>query len=89
MCLSIPGQVVEISTDEPAVASVEQTGVCRRVDISMLDDVRPGDWVLVHSGFAMARIDADEARATLQMLDDFARTTIDAMGSTPGVGYPG
>ncbi|MGH3095879.1 MAG: HypC/HybG/HupF family hydrogenase formation chaperone [Streptosporangiales bacterium] len=80
MCLSIPGQVVEISSDDPEMASVEQAGICHRVDVSMLDDLRPGDWVLVHSGFAMAHIDEDEARATLQMLDDFARTTADAMG---------
>ena len=78
--MSIPGQVVEISSDDPKSASVDQAGVCHRVDISMLDELQPGDWVLVHSGFAMARINEDEARATLQMLDDFARTTMDAMG---------
>lgn len=79
MCLSIPGQVVEVSSDDPEIASVEQAGACHRVDISMLDGLRPGDWVLVHSGFAMAHIDEEEARATLQMLDDFARATAEAM----------
>ncbi|MGH3448394.1 MAG: HypC/HybG/HupF family hydrogenase formation chaperone [Nocardioidaceae bacterium] len=80
MCLSIPGEVVEISDTDPETATVECTGMQSDINISMLDDLKPGDWVLIHSGFAMSRIDAEEARATLQLLDDFARTTVDAIG---------
>ncbi|HEY8478919.1 MAG TPA: HypC/HybG/HupF family hydrogenase formation chaperone [Spirillospora sp.] len=70
MCLAIPGEIVEIMPDRP-LATVDVTGVRRPVNIGLLDGepLAPGDWVLIHVGFAMSRIDEEEARATLRMLE--------------------
>ncbi|WP_067797704.1 HypC/HybG/HupF family hydrogenase formation chaperone [Actinomadura formosensis] len=69
MCLAIPGEIVEIMPDRP-LAKVDVTGVRRAVNIGLLDGERlaPGDWVLIHVGFAMSKIDEAEAQATLTML---------------------
>ena len=75
MCLGIPGQITEILDPDPLTARVSVTGVKREVNIACIvsEDHPPaacvGDWVLVHVGFAMARIDEDEARRTLEILD--------------------
>ncbi|TMR00758.1 HypC/HybG/HupF family hydrogenase formation chaperone [Actinomadura soli] len=70
MCLGIPGEIVELSPDRDDLATVEVAGVRRAVNIGLLgpDGVRPGDWVLVHVGFAMSKIDEAEAAATLDLL---------------------
>ncbi len=73
MCLGIPGQIVAVIDAADALAMVEVSGVRRPVNISFIMDDRPaeaciGDWVLVHVGFAMSRIDADEAARTLALL---------------------
>ena len=72
MCLAIPGQVVEIVDADNRLATVEVAGVRRRVNIGLLDDenggVGPGDWVLIHVGFAIAQVDQEEARATRDLL---------------------
>jgi hydrogenase expression/formation protein HypC len=68
MCLGIPGEIVEVKQDQPDLAMVDVVGVKRAVNIGLLDDVTAGDWVLVHVGFAISRIDEDEAAATLEML---------------------
>ncbi|MFB4311197.1 HypC/HybG/HupF family hydrogenase formation chaperone [Actinomadura sp. GTD37] len=71
MCLAIPGEIVEIMPDRP-IATVDVTGVRRAVNIGLLDGERlaAGDWVLIHVGFAMSRIDEAEARATLRLLQE-------------------
>lgn len=63
MCLGIPGQIVEVGADRPDLATVDIAGVRREIDVSLLLDepVAAGDWVLVHVGFALSRIDAEEA----------------------------
>jgi hydrogenase expression/formation protein HypC len=70
MCLGIPGEVVEIMTDHPDLAKVDVSGVKRVINIGLLADeeVRPGDWVLIHVGFALSRIDEDEAKAAMDFL---------------------
>lgn len=68
MCLAIPGKVVEIVDAENNIAKVEIGGVRRNCNIGMLDDVGLGDYVLVHVGFAMSKIDEKEAEETLRML---------------------
>jgi hydrogenase expression/formation protein HypC len=70
MCLAIPGEIVEIMPDRP-LATVDVTGVRRAVNIGLLDGDRlaVGDWVLIHVGFAMSKIDEAEAKATLRMLE--------------------
>jgi hydrogenase expression/formation protein HypC len=72
VCLAIPGQVVEIVDDENRLAKVDVAGVRRSVNIGLLDaengGVGPGDWVLIHVGFAISQVDEEEARATHDLL---------------------
>jgi hydrogenase expression/formation protein HypC len=74
MCLGIPGQIVEVTDAQANVAIVDVGGVKRAVNIAfVVDDDRPasacvGDWVLVHVGFAMSRLDETEAARTLALL---------------------
>jgi hydrogenase expression/formation protein HypC len=71
--LAIPGQVVSVVDEERRLAKVEVAGVRRNVDIGLLDGehggVGPGDWVLIHVGFAISQIDEQEARATRELLE--------------------
>ena len=73
MCLAIPGQVVELVDEENRLARVDVAGVLRNVNISLLDcngdAAKPGDWVLIHVGFAMSKVDEAEAQATLRLLE--------------------
>jgi hydrogenase expression/formation protein HypC len=71
MCLAIPGHVVEVVDDENRLACVDVAGVRRNVNVGLLDDdggVVPGDWVLIHVGFALSKVDEEEAQATLSLL---------------------
>ncbi len=70
MCLAIPGKVVEISGH---MAKVDFKGILRFVDISMLEDVRIGDYVVVHVGFAISKLDEKEAKETLKLWDEILR----------------
>jgi hydrogenase expression/formation protein HypC len=69
MCLAIPGQVVELS-EQPMLVKVDVGGVRRNVNIGLLEDahVGPGDWILIHVGFALSKIGETEARDQLRML---------------------
>ncbi|MEA2314540.1 MAG: hydrogenase expression/formation protein HypC [Solirubrobacteraceae bacterium] len=73
MCLAIPGQLIEVVDEENRLATVEVAGVRRTVNIGLLDvdgtHAVPGDWVLIHVGFALSKIDEQEARATLELLE--------------------
>ncbi|HEY7455798.1 MAG TPA: HypC/HybG/HupF family hydrogenase formation chaperone [Solirubrobacterales bacterium] len=72
MCLAIPGQVLEIVDESNRLAQVDVAGVKRNVSVALLDDegggVGPGDWVLIHVGFAISKVDEQEAAATLKLL---------------------
>ncbi|MDN5745748.1 MAG: HypC/HybG/HupF family hydrogenase formation chaperone [Nocardioidaceae bacterium] len=70
MCLGIPGQVVETVDAENYLAKVDVSGVRRTISVRLLADtgLKDGDWVLVHVGFAMAKIDEEEAAITLAQL---------------------
>ena len=70
MCLAIPGKVVEFVDMENHIAKVEIGGVRRAVNIGMLDGIILGDYVLVHVGFAMSKIDEKQAHETLQLLQE-------------------
>ena len=70
MCLAIPGKIVEIVDEENQIAKVEVGGVRRNINIGMLDDTRIGDYVLIHVGFAMSKIDEHEAKETLRVLQE-------------------
>jgi hydrogenase expression/formation protein HypC len=73
MCLAIPGQIVEIVDESNRLAKVDVAGVRRTINVGLVDDdhsdTAVGDWVLVHVGFAISRIDEDEARATRELLE--------------------
>jgi len=73
MCLAIPGQILEIVDEANRLAKVDVAGVRRNVNIGLLDadgdGVAPGDWVLIHVGFAISKVDEQEAVATRQMLE--------------------
>ncbi|MBA3288000.1 MAG: HypC/HybG/HupF family hydrogenase formation chaperone [Acidimicrobiia bacterium] len=70
MCLGIPGRVAEFDDTNPHLAMVEVTGVRRRINVGLLEDedLAVGDWVLIHVGFAMSRIDEEEADRALDGL---------------------
>lgn len=80
MCLGIPAQIVAIDDGARYLATVEVGGVRRQVNIACIVDAdHPvesclGDWVVVHVGFAMARLDEAEARLTLALFDELERT---------------
>lgn len=72
MCLAIPGKIVEFVDFENHIAKVDVGGVRRNVNIGMLeeDGVGIGDYVLIHVGFAMSKIDEQEAAETLRLLQE-------------------
>jgi hydrogenase expression/formation protein HypC len=74
MCLAIPGQVIAIVDAVNQIARVDVVGVRRNVNVGLLAHdglgVAPGDWVLIHVGFAISRIDEREALATRQLLEE-------------------
>jgi hydrogenase expression/formation protein HypC len=68
MCLAIPGRITEVVDEHNRLATVDVAGVRRTVNIGLLDDVGVGDWVLIHVGFALSKVDEEEAHATLSLL---------------------
>lgn len=69
MCLGIPGLVVSVARErELLVGKVDFGGICRSICLEHVPDTQPGDYVLVHVGFALARIDEAEARSLLALL---------------------
>lgn len=71
MCLGIPAQVVEVVDGERRLAKVDIGGVRRVVSVALLEgDAVPGDWVVVHVGFALDRIDEERARETLALIEE-------------------
>lgn len=74
MCLAVPGQVIAIVDEVNRLARVDVVGVQRNVNIGLLDDdaggARPGDWVLIHVGFAISKVNEMEAKLTLQLLEE-------------------
>jgi hydrogenase expression/formation protein HypC len=75
MCLAIPGKIVEIVDEENSLAKVDVGGVRRNVNIGMLDKetTRVGDYVLIHVGFAMSKVDEVEAEETLRLLKELGQ----------------
>ncbi|GAA4730294.1 HypC/HybG/HupF family hydrogenase formation chaperone [Actinomycetospora chibensis] len=71
MCLGIPGELVELADDDTDLATVSVAGVRRKVNVGLLiedEELAVGDWILIHVGFALAKIDEAEAAAALDML---------------------
>ena len=70
MCLAIPGQIVEIVDADQRIAKAEISGVRRNINVGLLNDeeAQVGNWVLIHVGFALSRIDEKEAHETYELL---------------------
>jgi hydrogenase expression/formation protein HypC len=77
--LAIPGEVVDVVDATRNLATVTVGGVRRTINVGLLDDIGPGDWVLVHVGFAMSKIDSAEAQATLAILEGLGQAYADEL----------
>ncbi|MBR7835654.1 HypC/HybG/HupF family hydrogenase formation chaperone [Actinospica durhamensis] len=85
MCLAIPGEVVEVGVGRPELARVEVSGVRRTVNVGLLAvPPAPGDWVLIHVGFALSVVDEAEARATLALLEELGQAYEDELAALAG-----
>jgi hydrogenase expression/formation protein HypC len=71
MCLAIPVRVVELRDDD--MATVDLDGIRKEISLALVDDVHVGDYVILHVGYALARLDADEAERTLALFAAAAR----------------
>jgi hydrogenase expression/formation protein HypC len=85
VCLAIPGKIVAIDSQNTHLATVDVVGVRRKVDLGLLQDAPPvpGDWVLIHVGFAMSKIseaDAADQMETLTMLGEAAAAMEEVRG---------
>jgi hydrogenase expression/formation protein HypC len=83
MCLGIPGEVVELLGDHDDLAMVDVSGVQRAINIGLLEpgEVAPGDWVLIHVGFAMSKMDEKEAASALEFLESMGQAYHDEMAA--------
>jgi hydrogenase expression/formation protein HypC len=72
MCLAVPGQIVTVGPDDPLgrTARVDFGGVIRDISLACTPDAQVGDWVIVHAGLAIAKLDPQAARTTLEYLGD-------------------
>ena len=89
MCLAIPGQVLEVVDESNRLAKVDVAGVKRNVNIGLLDGedggIGVGDWVLIHVGFAISKVDESEAEATRRLLEgmgaEYEQELVELQGS--------
>ncbi len=87
MCLGVPGMVVEVgSGNDDQLARVDVSGVRRTVNVALLEDegLAVGDWVVIHVGFAMAKIDEEEARRALEGLQLMGEASADGLDGLSG-----
>jgi len=70
MCLGIPAKVTQV--ERSGEGKVDYLGTKVRVNFLLLENVKPGDWVIVHAGFAITKLDEEEARETLSLLREIA-----------------
>lgn len=76
MCLAIPAKVVELT--EGQMASVDIGGVKKTISVSLVDGVKVGDYVIIHTGFALSKLDPEEAEQTLELFAEMAMLTGEA-----------
>ncbi|MCP2521003.1 HypC/HybG/HupF family hydrogenase formation chaperone [SCandidatus Aminicenantes bacterium Aminicenantia_JdfR_composite] len=69
MCLGIPAKVIEIKEDN--TGKVDYLGTKIKVNFSLIDDIKVGDYVILHAGFAISKLDEKEVEETLSLLKDF------------------
>ncbi len=80
MCLAIPAQVVELRDGDNAL--VDLAGVRKEISLSLVDEVAVGDYVIVHVGYALNKLDPDEAARTLKLFAEMGELTPDGDGFT-------
>ena len=71
MCLGIPAKVVQI--DDSLEGKVDYLGTKIKTNLSLLENVKKGDWVIVHAGFAISKLNEEEAKETLELLHEYAQ----------------
>jgi hydrogenase expression/formation protein HypC len=83
MCLGIPGEIVEILPDHTDLAKVDVSGVRRAINVGLLENeqLKPGDWILIHVGFALSKIDEEEAKAALDFLEGIGQAYDDELAA--------
>jgi hydrogenase expression/formation protein HypC len=82
MCLGVPGQIISIEASHPHLATAVVNGATRPVNLGLVEDQdpRPGDWILIHMGMAVEIIDAEEAAASQEFLNELAGLWPDGRG---------
>lgn len=73
MCLAIPVRIAELLPDQMAKVSLD--GVVKTISVALVDDLSVGDYVILHVGFALSKVDAQEAERTLEMIREIAGTS--------------
>ena len=83
MCLGIPGEVIEVLPEQPDLAKVDVSGVRRLINVGLLsgDPPVPGEWVLIHVGFALSKIDEDEAASAMAFLEGIGQAYDDEIAA--------
>jgi hydrogenase expression/formation protein HypC len=83
MCLAIPGQIVKFLPEMPDIATADVSGVKRNINVGLLEHegLQPGDWVLIHVGFAMSKIDEAEAKESLEFLESLGQAYRDEISA--------
>jgi hydrogenase expression/formation protein HypC len=82
MCLAIPGQIERLIPDTD-LATAAVSGVKRNINVGLVshEGIAPGDWVLIHVGFAMSKVDEQEARASLEFLQSLGQVWTDEIAA--------
>jgi len=70
MCLAIPAEVTRLLPDDVAVVSID--GVSKEISVALIEDLAVGDYVIIHVGYALTKIDPEEARRTLELLRELS-----------------
>jgi hydrogenase expression/formation protein HypC len=83
MCLGIPGEVIEVLPEQPDLAKVDVSGVRRLINVGLLSDDPPvpGEWVLIHVGFALSKIDEGEAASAMAFLEGIGQAYEDEIAA--------
>lgn len=88
MCLAIPGQIVRMIPDTEDLALADVSGVKRNINVGLLDNPASGDWVLIHVGFALSKVDEAEAKASLEFLETLGKAYTDEIQAMEDAAEP-
>ncbi|GGI26155.1 MULTISPECIES: HypC/HybG/HupF family hydrogenase formation chaperone [Bradyrhizobium] len=77
MCLAIPAEVTKLLPDDMAIVSID--GVSKEISVALIEDLAIGDYVIIHVGYALTKIDPEEAQRTLELLHELSAEALGAM----------